>query len=142
MKRLAFVLTAFLVQSCYTVFYTTSEYSDFVGVSPTYPGTQPVIVDRPHPPCAPAHVIMSEPALIQESQPVPSESSRPRTAGVTNSPAVNSTSGEATERVRTSSPQPTAVSPGAQSVTRQGGGTKRVRADSPQQDKTPRQWPQ
>ena len=119
MKRLAFVLTAFLIQSCYTVFYTTNEYADFVGVSPNPPATEPVIIDRPHDPCPPPPGIFSEPAYITPAQSNPPEASRPRTDGATRPPAVNAPTNQPVERVRTSSPQPATVTPAAQIAAQQ-----------------------
>ena len=137
MKRLAFVLTAFLIQSCYTVFYTTNEYADFVGVSPNPPATEPVIIDRPHEPCSPSPGIVSEPAYVAPAQSNPPEASRPRTEGATRPPAVNTPTNQPVERVRASSPQPAAQNAGQQS-----GGPQRERASSEQQNQQPRQRPQ
>lgn len=133
MKRLAFVLTAFLIQSCYTVFCTTNEYADFVGVSPNPPATEPVIIDRPLEPCPPSPVIVSEPAYITPAQSNPPEASRPRTEGATRSTIANTPSSQAVERVRTPSPQPA-----AQTAAQQSREPQRDRADSEQQSQPTR----
>lgn len=79
MKALLLILTAFFLQSCYTIIYSTDEYlaSGDQTYRPSPPRPLP-ICDRPHRPYIPA----SPPEnYLPTSAPVEEETARPRTNG-------------------------------------------------------------
>lgn len=105
MRLLLVVLTAFFVQSCYTVLYTVDEYQVSNDVTPQAPSPEPVIiVEPPHrpyvpPPATVIYVPVSAPVVQQPT----AEPARLRDGASARVPAAVAPSNPEPARLRTPS---------------------------------------